>query len=71
MADKNTNPDQLTGQGKQETKSLGPKKVVEENKTGLNHTLSLGPNPTVNIQPAENYISGKENTLILMGQRKK
>jgi hypothetical protein len=68
MADKNTNPDQLTGQGKQETKSLGPKKVVEENKTGLNHTLSLGPNPTVNIQPAENYISGKENTLILMGR---
>ena len=68
MASPKNQPEQLTGSAKKSTEAGGTKKVVEEKKTGVNHTLSLGPNPTINIQPAENYISGKENTLILMGR---
>jgi len=56
------------GDNKDQTKSGGTASVVEKGRTGLFHNLSLGANPTLNMQPAENHISGKENTFIIMGR---
>ena len=68
MTKADNNPPAGVGDNKKRTKSEGTTSVVGKGRTGINHTLSLGPNPTLNLQPAENYVSGKENTIILMGR---
>ncbi len=68
MSTADDSPSGLVGSNKKQIAGGGPREVTERGMTGVNHQISLGPNPTINLLPAENYISGKENTIILMGR---
>lgn len=41
---------------------------ISPHNTGINHTLSNGPNPTYNIRESENVIQGKEGSILILGR---
>ncbi len=65
MAKADTRAKAFINAQKEARKSAGQ---ISPNNTGINHTLSNGPNPTFNIRESENVIQGKEGAIIILGR---
>ena len=65
MAKADTRAKAFINAQKEARKSAGQ---ISPNNTGINHTLSNGPNPTYNIRESENVIQGKEGAIIILGR---
>ena len=65
MAKADTRAKAFINAQKEARKSSGQ---ISPHNSGINHTLSNGPNPTYNIRESENVIQGKEGAIIILGR---